>query len=161
MTSGLADSGAREVAENGFTREPDVDRRDLSYLFSVRGLDLVPPEIITRIAGHFANGAEKYEADNWRRGTDPAALARYKRSITRHIFQWFRGEQDEDHAAAVAWNLFVYEINVATAEDEWTNLDDSEISGNVDLTFDRDVTQDQRLKFKRLFSREVSETDGG
>src|ERR1700749_4175292 len=116
MSHGLADSGAREVAENGFTREPDAEKPDLSWLFTVRGIELVPQEIIERIAGHFANGAEKYAPDNWRRGTSPEALARYKRSLARHIFQWFRGESDEDHAAAVAWNIFVYEINKAAAE---------------------------------------------
>jgi hypothetical protein len=111
----LQDSGAREVQPNGFTREPDADKPDLTWLFTVRGLDLVPRELIERIAEHYDNGAAKYSAHNWRKGTDPASLARYRRSVARHIFAWFRGETDEDHAAAVAWNLFTCEINAALA----------------------------------------------
>lgn len=124
----LQDSGAREVQSNGFTREPDADKPDLSWLFTVRGLELVPRELIERIAEHYDNGARKYSADNWRRGTDPLSLLRYKRSITRHLFAWFRGEGDEDHAAAVAWNLFTYEINAMEAAtirrtSEWQHPD--------------------------------------
>lgn len=118
---GLADSGAREVAANGFTREPDADKPDLSWLFEIEGLELVPREMIERIAKHFANGSKKYAPDNWRRGTSPEALARYRRSVARHVFAWFRRETDEDHTAAIAWNLFIFEINKAQAEREWTN----------------------------------------
>ena len=122
----LVDSGAREVQPNGFTREPDGDKPDLSWLFTVRGLELVPRELIERIAEHYDNGAAKYSADNWRRGTDPASLARYRRSVARHIFAWFRNETDEDHAAAVAWNLFTCEINTQAATAAWTNVRDLE-----------------------------------
>lgn len=113
----LVDSGAREVRPNGFMREPDTDRVDLSYLFTVEGLDLVPRELIARIARHYHEGGRKYSPNNWKKGTDEASLKRNKRSLTRHIFQWFRGEQDEDHLAAIVWNLITWEINSSIDED--------------------------------------------
>lgn len=116
----LADSGAREVAPNGFTREPDADKTDMSWLFTIDGLELVPRELFERVAAHYAAGAQKYSADNWRGGTRPEDLARYRRSLTRHLFAWMRHEHDEDHAAAVIWNIITYEINYAVAAEEWT-----------------------------------------
>lgn len=107
----LVDSGAREIAENGFMREPDAGKPDLSYLFTLQGLDLVPPELIARIARHYYNGGLKYSPDNWKKGTDERSLARNLRSLARHLFQWFRQEQDEDHLAAIVWNLITFEIN--------------------------------------------------
>lgn len=107
----LKDSGERVVNEAGFVKEPDDGRPDLSWLFEVEGLELVPRELIERVALHYARGAQKYAPDNWRKGTDEGALARFRRSLTRHIFQWFRGETDEDHAAAITFNVWAVEIN--------------------------------------------------
>ena len=118
----LADSGRRHVNEAGFTREPDDDKRDLSWIFDTEGIELIPRELIERIAAHYAAGAQKYAPDNWRLGTDPASLARYRRSMMRHAFAWWKRENDEDHAAAVAWNLFTYEINTRVAMEEWGRL---------------------------------------
>lgn len=116
----MADSGARETAENGFIREPESgEKHDWTWIFETRGLELVPPELIQRIAEHFYQGGLKYEPDNWKRGTDPAALGRYRRSAARHFAAWMRHEDDEDHAAACAWNLFVFEINRAMANQLW------------------------------------------
>lgn len=109
--SELKDSGERVVNEAGFTKEPDDGRPDLSWLFEVQGIELVPRELIERVALHYARGAQKYAPDNWRKGTDEGALARFRRSLTRHIFQWFRGETDEDHAAAITFNVWAVEIN--------------------------------------------------
>jgi len=121
----LVDSGEREVTASGFMREPDADKPDLSWIFTVEGLEIVPKELIVRIARHYHEGGKKYAPDNWKKGTDQASLARNLRSLTRHLFQWFRGEQDEDHLAAVVWNLITYEINSSKAlqDDDW--LDDA------------------------------------
>jgi hypothetical protein len=120
----LADSGRRHTNEAGFTREPDDDKQDLTWIFDIEGLDLVPRELIERLAAHYTNGARKYSPDNWRLGTDPTSLARYRRSAARHVFAWWRGEQDEDHAAAIAWNVFTYEINKSVATGEWVRSEE-------------------------------------
>lgn len=116
----LADSGARQVLENGFTREPELDRPDYLPLLTARGIELVPRELILRIAEHYFQGGLKYAPNNWRLGTDPATLERNRRSAVRHLVQWLRGDDDEDHLAAVTWNMITYEINrrSATRTDE-------------------------------------------
>lgn len=43
-----------------------------------------------------------------------ATLDRYKESFVRHFVQWYRGNQDEDHAAAMMFNLNGYETLKAT-----------------------------------------------
>ena len=116
---GLADSGARTVTDNGFTREPELDRPDYLPLLLARGLDLVPAELVVRIAEHYYRGGLKYAPNNWMRGTDADSLERNRRSAARHFVQWLHGEEDEDHLAAVAWNMITYEINrQATGMDE-------------------------------------------
>jgi hypothetical protein len=123
----LADSGEREVAPSGFTREPDIGRRDMSWLFEIPGLELVPRELFERMARHYAAGAAKYSADNWRKGTRPQDLERYRRSLVRHLFAWMRHENDEDHAAAVIWNIITYEINHQAAVCDWVRPDLDEL----------------------------------
>lgn len=107
----LADSGARTVLENGFTREPELDRPDYLPLLVARGIELVPRELVMRIAEHYYQGGLKYAPNNWRLGTAPGVLERNRRSAARHLVQWLRNETDEDHLAAVVWNMITYEIN--------------------------------------------------
>lgn len=108
---GLADSGARTVTDSGYMREPEIDRPDFVAIFTARGLEQVPAELIIRIAEHYHRGGLKYAPLNWRRGTDPDSLERNRRSAARHFVQWLHGEEDEDHLAAVTWNMITYEIN--------------------------------------------------
>lgn len=54
--------------------------------------DLVPFGAIGEIADVLAYGADKYEANNWARGT---AWSRYFAALCRHVFAWWRGE-DQD-----------------------------------------------------------------
>jgi phytoene dehydrogenase-like protein len=42
---------------------------------------------------------------NWTLADGPAELQRFKESAFRHFLQWFRDEVDEDHAAAVMFNI--------------------------------------------------------
>jgi len=72
--------------------------------------DLLPPRAIRRLAQHFENGAAKYGDRNWERGQP---LMRYLDSALRHTFATIEGLDDEDHAAAAAWNILAY---IETAE---------------------------------------------
>lgn len=58
-----------------------------------------------RWAVHLTKGAEKYGDDNWLKANGPEELKRFKESADRHFNQWIAGEVDEDHAAAVFFNI--------------------------------------------------------
>ena len=49
-----------------------------------------------------ARGAEKYGANNWRKGQ---SLARSYSSMIRHFMQFYAGDVEEDHYSAVIFNL--------------------------------------------------------
>jgi dATP/dGTP diphosphohydrolase len=119
----LPDSGERDVKENGFMREPEGQKPDFVPMLTARGLELVPAELIRRIAEHYYQGGLKYEPDNWRRGTDEESLTRNKRSAARHFVAWLYGRGDEDHLAAVTWNMITYEINRQAANVEQAKAD--------------------------------------
>lgn len=64
--------------------------------------DLIPVEVLYRDAKHYENGAEKYGDRNWEKGQP---VSRYYDSAVRHLLQWMAGADDEDHLAAVRWNV--------------------------------------------------------
>jgi hypothetical protein len=74
--------------------------------------DLVAPEGVPlestmgyRHAMLMARGAEKYGDRNWEKARTDEELARFKQSAYRHFMQWYHGQSDEDHAAAVMFNI--------------------------------------------------------
>jgi hypothetical protein len=52
-----------------------------------------------------SRGAEKYAKRNWMKATGQAELDRFKESALRHFLQWYWDETDEDHGAAVLFNI--------------------------------------------------------
>lgn len=58
-----------------------------------------------RVAELMTRGAEKYGEENWKLGKGADTSARYKKSLNRHLKQWLMGDREEDHAAAVAFNI--------------------------------------------------------
>jgi hypothetical protein len=50
-------------------------------------------------------GAVKYGDRNWEKANSQEELDRFKASAFRHFMQWMAGEDDEDHASAVMFNL--------------------------------------------------------
>ncbi len=59
----------------------------------------------TRIAMLLSRGSEKYGDRNWEKGDSEAELTRAMSSAPRHFKQYKAGEVDEDHAAAVHFNI--------------------------------------------------------
>ena len=57
---------------------------------------------MTRLAIHYENGAKKYDKNNWRKGQP---VSRYYDSAMRHLLKEIDEMIDEDHAAAIFWNL--------------------------------------------------------
>ena len=58
-----------------------------------------------RYAEHLTKGAQKYAKRNWMKASGEAEYERFKESALRHFLQWLRGDRDEDHAAAVWFNV--------------------------------------------------------
>jgi hypothetical protein len=67
--------------------------------------DLLPYEPLLRVAQLLERGADHYGARNWQRGLP---LSRYLSSAARHLAQLTNGWDDEDHAAAVCFNVLAY-----------------------------------------------------
>jgi len=58
-----------------------------------------------RWAEHLTTGAKKYAARNWMQANSIKELERFRESALRHFIQVMRGDTDEDHMAAVFFNL--------------------------------------------------------
>jgi len=85
------------VFDSGMQRDTEEGKIDYTFI--------IPGPMLDRWAIHLQKGAEKYERDNWLYGNSVAEFDRARRSAIRHMIQWLRGETDEDHAAAVFFNL--------------------------------------------------------
>lgn len=88
----VKDSGARQSFDTGAVRDTQEGKPRF---------DLIPPKALTRVAMLYANGAKKYGDRNWEKGM-PAS--RFYASALRHLFQYGKGDLDEDHLAAVIFN---------------------------------------------------------
>ena len=65
-------------------------------------MSLIPQLELNRIMKRYLDGAEKYGHNNWKKGMP---LSVYFDSAQRHLQAWWQNDQDEDHAAAVVWNI--------------------------------------------------------
>ena len=95
------DSGERQQFSTGMQR--DIQTNKPRY-------DLVDWPMITRWAELMQRGALKYGEHNWKKAETEEEANRFKASAIRHLIQWFNGETDEDHAAAVFFNVAGYEM---------------------------------------------------
>lgn len=102
--SGFAvkDSGERQQFESGMVRDAEAGKIDYWRL--------IDGPMLERWAEHVTKGAVKYPdiapgVPNWTLAEGSAELARFKASAFRHFVQWMRGDTDEDHAAAVFFNI--------------------------------------------------------
>lgn len=97
------DSGARAEFAGGMLRDTNNGKVRVDLCFP----DDVPydEQLIVRWGALMARGAEKYSARNWELGKGEPAYQRARESAMRHFMQWYLGEDDEDHAAAVCFNM--------------------------------------------------------
>lgn len=58
--------------------------------------------IMRRFSQHYANGAKKYDKNNWRKGQP---ISRYYDSAMRHLWAIIDKKTEEDHLSALLWNL--------------------------------------------------------
>jgi hypothetical protein len=111
------DSGARASYGNGGVRDTQAGKPRFDLLLPLN----VPysAQLLTRWAALMGRGAEKYEDRNWEQFADEEALERAKSSAIRHLMQLVNGERDEDHAAAVLFNVMVYEYVRGVLNGDW------------------------------------------
>lgn len=101
------DSGERQQYASGMVRDTEEGKPRFDLL---RPLGIPYQEqMLTRFAELLARGAEKYGDRNWEKARGQEELNRYHSSAARHFEQWLAGEFDEDHAAAVMFNLMAAE----------------------------------------------------
>lgn len=92
------DSGERQQFSTGMKRDVQTDKPRYDLIGSGWML-------IKRWAELMGRGAIKYGELNFEKAATEEELRRFKASALRHMIQWFHGEVDEDHAAAVCFNL--------------------------------------------------------
>jgi hypothetical protein len=97
------DSGKREEFDSGMKRDTQDDKPRFDLLLPL-GIPY-SDQFLTRVAELLTRGAAKYDERNWEKAEGEAELARFKASALRHLMQFLAGETDEDHAAAVVFNL--------------------------------------------------------
>lgn len=93
----VKDSGARQQFESGMVRDTTDNKVDF-------GLVLDGP-MFHRWAEHLTKGAKKYAKRNWMKANGMEEYDRFRESALRHFLQWYNGDRDEDHAAAVYFNI--------------------------------------------------------
>lgn len=117
-------TGEKAAFANGGVRDTEVGkpRFDLLRPTTVPYAD----QMLTRFAALMARGAEKYSSRNWEQFSDTEALQRARSSAARHFEQWLSGERDEDHAAAVWFNIMAAEYIEGVLSGLWPALEGEE-----------------------------------
>jgi len=122
--------------------------------------DLIPTIALKRLARHYESGANEYGENNWKYGIP---LRRFLDSSLRHIIHCLDNKDDEDHAAAVLWNIcaFIYTkdaIDRGILPEKLNNLDnlptkkiDDLSSSNLDEYESNNYEEDQTSKENNVF----------
>jgi hypothetical protein len=101
------DSGSRIRTASGMQREAKTEQPRFDLLVPLK----VPyqDQLLTRAAALVERGARKYDSRDWEQASTPAEAEEFRDSAFRHFMQWMCGEADEDHAAAVVFNVLAAE----------------------------------------------------
>lgn len=95
------DSGKRQNYKSGMRR----DLQDGKPRYDLIIAKTHTRDMVTRWAELLERGATKYGERNWEKAKGQEELDRFIASATRHFFQWLKGMDDEDHAAATFFNV--------------------------------------------------------
>lgn len=88
----------KERSIGKFTRSSDKGKRNYN---------LIPDELLDDMADLYTAGAEVHGKDNWREAKGQEAYESATESAFRHFLAWKRGETDENHKAAVVFNMYL------------------------------------------------------
>lgn len=61
--------------------------------------------LFERLASHLTKAAPEKGKRNWMNASTEEDYERFRESFVRHVFQFLKGDESEDHAAAIAFNL--------------------------------------------------------
>ena len=98
----IKDSGQRAEFAGGMVRDVTTDKVDWHRV--------ADGPMLERWAIHLTKGKDKYQdvkpgTPNWTLATGEEEFERFRQSAYRHFMQWFYGDVDEDHAAAIIFNI--------------------------------------------------------
>lgn len=94
MQTTMQDGGSRVKHDSGALREDQNGKGAWSY---------IPYDALQRVAIWYELGAKKYAPRNWEKGLSVTECAN---AAARHLWKFMWGWKDEDHLAAVVWNVF-------------------------------------------------------
>lgn len=102
----VASSVTRKQFSSGMMRDQDTNKIDYTRVLDGPMLD--------RWADHLTKNETRYPdvqpgVANWTLANGREELERFRKSAFRHFRQWLRGDSDEDHAAAIIFNINGYE----------------------------------------------------
>lgn len=89
----IKDSGERTLFETGAVRDMHEGKGRM---------DLLPLTAIIELSKHCEEGSKKYGPHNVDKGIPQHSLCD---SGMRHLIKYMRGDTDEDHLRAAAWNI--------------------------------------------------------
>ena len=99
------DSGKRQSYSSGMRRDLQDGKPRYDLVLPLK----MKENMFKRWAELMGRGAIKYGERNWELAKTQEEADRFKQSALRHMMQWFNGDTDEDHAAAVYFNIQCYE----------------------------------------------------
>jgi hypothetical protein len=103
------DSGEKAVHSDGVQRDTQVGKTKFTLMFP-RGVPM-REQLFTRVAELYTRGGEKYGDRNWENSCAPDTLDHHLEALWRHFMSFFFEEnQEEDHAAAIMWNVNAVEL---------------------------------------------------
>ena len=103
-----------------FKKEEEKEEEGIKYDTEKPKMNLLPPKAVIEVAKVLTFGAEKYDAENWRKLDN--LQSRYTAGALRHIFAHMDGEQLDPEtklshlAHALCCLLFKLEIELEDAE---------------------------------------------
>lgn len=95
------DSGKVRGYKTGMKRDSDKGKPRYDLCIARKHKN----HMLKRWAELLLRGAEKYGDRNWEFAHTHEEFVRYQASAFRHFVAWMEGHEDEDHAAAIFFNV--------------------------------------------------------
>lgn len=94
------DSGERKEYPSGMHRDVYKAKPRYDLIIPLKGMGM-----FDRWAMLMERGAQKYGERNYELASTKEEMEHFRQAAFRHFIQWFKGEEDEDHAAAIFFNV--------------------------------------------------------